>query len=50
MKPKVLKTEKDHKLALKQVETLWDAPKGSSEAEELKLWAALIENYEDKHD
>ena len=49
MKPKILKNEKEHKQALKQVEALWDAPKGSSQAEDLELWATLIEAYEEKH-
>jgi HTH-type transcriptional regulator / antitoxin HigA len=49
MKHKVLKNEKEHKKALEQVEALWDAPKGSALAEELELWAALVEAYEDKH-
>jgi HTH-type transcriptional regulator/antitoxin HigA len=49
MKLKVLKNEKEHKKALKQVEALWDAPKDSARAEELELWAALIEAYEEKH-
>jgi len=49
VKLKVLKNEKEHKKALEQVEALWDAPKGSANSEELELWAALIEEYEDKH-
>jgi len=49
VKLKVLKNEKEHKKALEQVEALWDAPKGSAKSEELELWAALIEEYEDKH-
>jgi HTH-type transcriptional regulator / antitoxin HigA len=49
MKPKILKNEKEHMQALKQVEALWDSPKGSAQAEELELWAALIEAYEEKH-
>jgi len=49
MKPKILKNEKEHKQALRQVEVLWGSPKGSSRAEELELWAALIEAYEEKH-
>jgi HTH-type transcriptional regulator/antitoxin HigA len=48
VKLKVLKNEKEHKKALEQVETLWDAPKGSAQAEELELWSALIEAYEEK--
>jgi HTH-type transcriptional regulator / antitoxin HigA len=49
MKPKVLKNEKEHKLALKRVEALWNAPAGSPQAEQLELWASLIESYEEKH-
>ena len=49
MKPKVLKNEREHKQALKRVEVLWDAPKGSPQAEELELWTSLIEAYEQKH-
>jgi HTH-type transcriptional regulator/antitoxin HigA len=49
MKPKVLKTEKDHREALKRVEALWNAPKGSPQVAELELWAAHIEAYEREH-
>jgi len=49
MKPKVIKNGKDHAAALKRVEELWDAPKGSGKAEELEHWAILIEAYEDEH-
>lgn len=49
MRPKVLKTEKEHQQALKRIEALWDAPKGSSRAEELELWASLVETYEQTH-
>jgi len=49
LKLKVLKNEKEHQLALRQVEALWDAPKGSVKAEELELWSALVEAYEEKH-
>ncbi len=49
MKPKVIKNGKEHAAALKRVEELWDAPKGSGKAEELEHWAILIEAYEDEH-
>ena len=49
MKPKVLKNDKEHGEALERVEALWDAPKGSRQAEELEHWAILIEAYEQKH-
>jgi HTH-type transcriptional regulator/antitoxin HigA len=46
MRPKVIKTARDHQSALKRVEALWDAPPGSSRAVELETWAVLIEAYE----
>jgi len=49
MRPKVLKNEREHLRAVKRVEELWNAPKGSPQAEELELWASLIEDYELKH-
>ena len=49
MKLKVLKNEKEYEQALKKVEALWDAPKGSDRADELELWATLVEAYESKH-
>ena len=47
MKPKVLKTERDHKVALVHVERLMAQP--SSDKEELELWSLLVENYEEDH-
>jgi HTH-type transcriptional regulator/antitoxin HigA len=49
MRPKILKNEKEHRQALKKVEALWGAPKGSLLAEELELWASLVDAYEQKH-
>lgn len=49
MRPKVLKTEKEHRKALARVEELWDAPKGSPKAAELELWSLLVETYEREH-
>jgi HTH-type transcriptional regulator/antitoxin HigA len=49
MEPKVLKNEKEHKEALKRIEALWSAPKNSKQSEDLELWAALVEAYEEKH-
>ncbi len=46
MKPKVIKTERDHQSALRRVERLWDSPAGSVQAEELETWSVLIEAYE----
>lgn len=47
MKPKVLKTERDHKAALAYVERLMDQP--TPDQPELELWSLLVENYEDSH-
>lgn len=48
---KVIKTQKDHNEALKNIESLMDLdPKvGSSEANKLELLLLLIKDYEDKH-
>jgi HTH-type transcriptional regulator/antitoxin HigA len=49
MKPKIIKTEKEHEAALSHVETLMDAKPGSSAESELELWALLIDQYEEEH-
>ncbi len=46
MRPKILKNEREYAAALRRVEDLWDAPKGSAKAEELELWAHLVDAYE----
>jgi HTH-type transcriptional regulator / antitoxin HigA len=46
MKPKIIKTEADYEMALAHLETLMDAEPGTSQEEELELFAVLIENYE----
>jgi HTH-type transcriptional regulator/antitoxin HigA len=46
MKPKLIKTENDHEMALAHLETLMDAEPGSPQEEELELFAVLVENYE----
>lgn len=47
MKPKVLKTARDHTAALAHVEALMTRP-GPDEAE-LELWSLLVEKYEEEH-
>ena len=49
MKPKVLKTEQDYEDALKHVESLMDVAPGSPEADELEVFALLVEAYEKEH-
>ena len=46
MEWKVIKTEKDYKLALKRLELIFDAKKGSKQGDELELLSILIDNYE----
>ena len=46
MKPKVLKTEKDYRLALARIESLMDG--GRADEAELELWAVLVEKYEEE--
>ena len=48
MKPKVIRTEEDHKTALARIESLMDADAGTPEGEELDLWVTLVHSYEEK--
>lgn len=43
---KVIKTEKDYQKALKRLEVIFDAKKGSKNGDELELISLLIDNYE----
>lgn len=49
MKPKVIKTRADYQAALAYLETLMDAEPGTSQEEELELFAVLLDNYEREH-
>jgi HTH-type transcriptional regulator/antitoxin HigA len=49
MNPKVLKTSKEYNRAVQYIEALMNAPKSHSRNEKMELWAALIEDYEEKH-
>jgi HTH-type transcriptional regulator/antitoxin HigA len=49
MTPKIIKTEEEHKAALRHVETLMDAVPDSQAENELELWALLIDQYEEEH-
>lgn len=48
MKIKVIKNEREHKDALKAIETLWNAKPGSAQGDKLELLVTLVEAYEDK--
>ena len=44
-----IRNERDHARALKRVEKLWGARRGTPAAEELEVLATLIDSYEAKH-
>jgi HTH-type transcriptional regulator/antitoxin HigA len=43
---KVIKTERDYQKALKRLELIFDAKKGSKDGDDLELLSMLIDNYE----
>ncbi len=46
---KVIKTEAGYQKATKRTMAIFQAKKGSSEADELALLLVLVKDYEDKH-
>jgi HTH-type transcriptional regulator/antitoxin HigA len=48
MKLQPIRTEDDHASALARIETLWNAPPGSREGDELEALAILVEAYEQR--
>lgn len=48
MKIKVIKTEREHKMALKAIDGLWSAKAGSPQGDTLDLLVTLVESYEEK--
>jgi HTH-type transcriptional regulator / antitoxin HigA len=49
MKPKLIKSDREYRKALKRADELMDARRGTAEGDELELLAALIEIYEEEH-
>jgi HTH-type transcriptional regulator / antitoxin HigA len=49
MEIKPVRTAKDHKTALVEVERLWNAKPGTAEHDRLDVLVTLIEAYEEKH-
>lgn len=49
MEIRPIHNEKEHRAALERLESLMDAEPGTEEGDELKVLAALIEVYEEKH-
>jgi HTH-type transcriptional regulator/antitoxin HigA len=46
---KPIKTEKDHKDALRRIEALWDAEPNTRKGDELSVLILLVDNYENEH-
>jgi HTH-type transcriptional regulator/antitoxin HigA len=46
MEWKVIKTEKEYQQALKQLDLIFDAKKGTKEGDQLELLSLLIDNFE----
>jgi HTH-type transcriptional regulator / antitoxin HigA len=42
-----IRTDEDHRSALREIEQLWDAAPGSAEADRLDVLATLVEHYEE---
>lgn len=49
MNVKLIKTEKDYQKAIKRLEIIFDAQKGTEEGDELELLGFIIEKYEEEH-
>lgn len=49
MEIKPIKTDKDYNQALKRLETIFDAKKGSPEGDELEVLGILVDQYENEH-
>ena len=46
---KPIKTERDYRGALKEIERLWDAKLGTAKGDRLEVLVTLVEAYEQKH-
>ena len=46
---KPIRTEAQHRAALKEIERPWDAPARSAEHDRLEVLATLVEDYEQRH-
>ena len=49
MELRPIRSKREHQAALKEAETLWDAPAASPEADRLEVLTLLIEAYEREH-
>jgi HTH-type transcriptional regulator/antitoxin HigA len=48
MNVRPIRTDKQHRAALREIETLWGAVEGSAEGDKLDLLLALVDIYEEK--
>ncbi len=49
MNIRLIKTEKDYKLAMNRLEVIFDAPIGTPESDEADVLALLVDEYEKQH-
>ena len=49
MRIQPIKNERDHYLALKEIDRLWNAKPDTLDGDQLDLWVTLVEAYEAKH-
>ena len=49
MKIKPIKTERDYRTALKEIERLWDVKPNTPKGDRLEVLVTLVEAYEQKH-
>ena len=48
MEIRPIRTDKDHRAALKEIEACWGAPEGSEAGEKLEVLVTLVEAYEER--
>ena len=48
MEIRPIKTDEDHRAALREIEALWGAAEGTAEGDRLDVLATLVEAYEDR--
>ena len=49
MEIKPIRTDEDHRAALKEIERLWGAARGTPDGDKIDVLATLVEAYENEH-
>lgn len=49
MKLRPIRTKREYRTALKEIEALWDSREGTADADRLEVLVLLVEAYEQKH-